>query len=196
MSTAAKILLGGAVATVAVLAIRRATDGGGSSPAPSEPAPIVDSDIVFRALPVYENDLESVLTISTSGTRGIRNNNPGNIRKSSDKWQGLASVQDDPSFFKFTEPKWGVRAMAKILENYQKKHGLNTVAGIISRWAPGHENPTDKYVEYVASSVGVPADAAIVVREHLPRLVSAIIRFENGKNPYLGDDISQWVYIA
>jgi hypothetical protein len=31
--------------------------------------------------------------------RGIRNNNPGNLRRNSDPWQGLAERQGDVEFF-------------------------------------------------------------------------------------------------
>ena len=39
--------------------------------------------------------------------RGIRNNNPLNIRRSADKWQGLKAQQEDREFFQFSEMKWG-----------------------------------------------------------------------------------------
>ncbi len=45
--------------------------------------------------------------------RGLRNCNPGNIRISKDKWQGLREKQEDKSFFQFTEMKWGYRALIR-----------------------------------------------------------------------------------
>ena len=68
--------------------------------------------------------------------RGIRNRNPGNIRKSGDRWKGLAPLQSDPAFFIFETPLWGIRAMATILRNYQRRHGLKSLVQIIGRWAP------------------------------------------------------------
>lgn len=47
--------------------------------------------------------------------RGIRNNNPGNIRRSSDPWQGLAKEQIDREFFKFKSSVYGIRALARLL---------------------------------------------------------------------------------
>ena len=41
--------------------------------------------------------------------RGIRNHNPGNIRRSQDPWQGLASAQNDPEFFIFQSAIYGIR---------------------------------------------------------------------------------------
>src|SRR5574337_876096 len=82
-------------------------------------------------------------------SRGIRNNNPGNIRKSSEPWRGLAAAKDqkDPAFFTFETPEWGIRAMAVILRTYQTKYGLRTIRAIIGRWAPSAENDTDAYVD-------------------------------------------------
>ena len=33
-----------------------------------------------------------------AATRGIRNHNPGNLRRSADPWQGLAPEQTDKEF--------------------------------------------------------------------------------------------------
>lgn len=120
---------------------------------------------------------------STSGARGIRNNNPGNIR-----WDGLVpkSQRTDKSFCQFTAPEYGIRAMIIILRNYEKKHGLNTVRKIINRWAPPVENDTEAYVNSVAKQVGVDADKVIDVtdsRVMIP-LLEAIITHENGSQPY------------
>lgn len=119
-----------------------------------------------------------------SGARGIRNHNPGNIRLSSDRWQGLAPTQSDPEFFQFSEPKWGIRALAKLLKNYQARYGLNTVRAIITRWAPPSENDTAAYIANVSQWSGVDPDQIIDVTARLVPLVNSIIRQENGRNPY------------
>ena len=43
--------------------------------------------------------------------RGLRNNNPGNIRLSKDKWKGLRQEQTDGTFFHFISrsDRWGYR---------------------------------------------------------------------------------------
>lgn len=124
---------------------------------------------------------------STSGARGIRNNNPGNIRWGDD-WQGLVpkSERTDKSFCQFTASEYGIRAMIIILRNYEKKHGLNTVRKIINRWAPPVENDTESYINSVAKQVGVDADKVIDVtdsRVMIP-LLEAVITHENGNQPY------------
>ncbi|MBL5819909.1 structural protein [Serratia marcescens] len=124
---------------------------------------------------------------SNNEPRGIRNNNPGNIRWGDD-WRGLVpyAQRTDKSFCQFTAPEYGIRAMVIILRNYQRKRGLKTVADIINRWAPPVENNTLAYINSVAKSVGVKPDQAIDVmdsREMIP-LLEAIITHENGVQPY------------
>ena len=98
--------------------------------------------------------------------RGIRNNNPGNIRHGSN-WQGLNpnSRNIDPAFCVFTSSVYGIRALAKVLINYKKIHGLNTVRQIISRYAPPNENQTTAYIQSVAKQLGVVPDTIIDIEE-------------------------------
>lgn len=120
-------------------------------------------------------------------SRGIRNNNPGNIRRDGTAWQGMAKDQSgDHAFVVFSAPEWGIRAIARVLITYQDQHGLRTIRAIISRWAPAVENDTEAYVRAVANAVGVPADAEIDVHTYadLEPLVRAIIKHENGSQPY------------
>ena len=88
--------------------------------------------------------------------RGYRNNNFGNIRRSKDNWQGLRPEQTDPQFFQFTAPEWGYRALIKTLQTYRKKHNLQTIAELISRWAPANENNTSAYIRSVCREMQMP----------------------------------------
>lgn len=119
--------------------------------------------------------------------RGIRNNNPGNIRWGDD-WQGLVSkpLRTDKSFCQFKSPEYGIRAMIIILRNYQRKYGLNTISKIVSRWAPPNENDTAAYIDSVAKSVGITPDKNIDVGDSrvMVPMLKAIIRHENGQQPY------------
>lgn len=118
-------------------------------------------------------------------TRGERNNNPGNIRHGS-PWLGLADQQPDKDFCTFADPKWGFRALAKVLLVYQQRYGLDTVQGIISRWAPSSENNTDAYVAAVAGRMGCDLNTHLELRNYTEMfpLVDAITRHENGRNVY------------
>ncbi len=115
--------------------------------------------------------------------RGIRNNNPGNIRRDGTPWQGLALDQSgDREFCVFADAVSGIRALARTLITYQDKHGLGTVREMIHRWAPPSENDTEVYVQQVARAVGVLPTTRIDVHAyaHLEPLVQAIIRHECG----------------
>ncbi|MCX7366268.1 MAG: structural protein P5 [Alphaproteobacteria bacterium] len=130
--------------------------------------------------------------------RGIYNDNPGNLRRSPDPWQGLAPEQTDREFFQFTSAKWGIRALARTLIAYQDRVGLKTIKQMIGRWAPPTENDTGAYVRAVAASVGVGADEQIDVHDYavLRPLTLAIIRHENGQQPYTDAEIDAGLVLA
>lgn len=117
--------------------------------------------------------------------RGIRNNNPGNIRLSEVRWQGQKDVQADTSFVEFSAPVWGLRALMRVLLTYHFKHGLDTVESIINRWAPPHENATDHYIYSVARHLKVQRRDRLDLTDRavLTALCEAIIRHENGHPP-------------
>lgn len=126
--------------------------------------------------------------------RGIRNNNPGNIVQSTVKWEG--EVQgNDPRYVTFDTPEAGIRALSKNLVAYQEQHGINTVEGVIARWAPATENDTETYVKTVAKDLGVKPDQALNLAD--PKLLlgftKAIIKHENGNVPYTDAQIAAGV---
>lgn len=154
-------------------------------------------------LPLFtmpEFDLGELLTLDSagyetpvSGARGIRNNNPGNIR-AGDQWQGMTGI-DGGGFVIFSAPEWGIRAMTVLIRNYRNLYGINTVRGIIARWAPPNENNTGAYISSVANQVGVGPDSELT-ESHIPALLRAIIRHENGSQPYSADLINRGIALA
>ena len=63
--------------------------------------------------------------------RGIRNNNPLNIRRSKDQWQGLRKEQTDPSFCQFENLAYGWRAAFRLLtRTYYHTYRLFTIRAI------------------------------------------------------------------
>ena len=150
----------------------------------------------LSSIAAVQNKEVIVQSVNRVLSRGIRNNNPGNLRFSADDWKGLATRQTDSEFFQFVSPFWGIRAMARTLKNYQQRHGLNTVREIISRWAPNTENDTDAYVRSVERQTGIDADAPISVEANLVSLVPAIIRHENGSQPYEAALIAEGIAAA
>lgn len=113
--------------------------------------------------------------------RGIRNNNPGNIRLSDTLYVG-EKESNDPEFKQFTSMAYGYRAMFMLLYTYQVRYGLNTVWGMISRYAPENENNTSNYVRQVSQWSGIDANSRITAtnRDTMIPLVCSMSRFENG----------------
>ena len=134
---------------------------------------------------VMTNQVPIQNTISRVLSRGIRNNNPGNIRKTSIDWKGEVpdDLKTDDEFEKFIAPLFGIRAIVRIL-NKGAAAGRDTVREIITRWAPPSENDTDAYIRSVSRRTGLGADQPIVFAERMPDLLDAIITHENGVNPY------------
>lgn len=128
--------------------------------------------------------------------RGIRNNNPGNLR-AGDNWRGLAEPPtDDAGYLRFVRPEDGVRAMTINLLNQQRRHGLTTIRGIISKYAPPSENDTAAYVAAVAHDTGRGPDEPVdLVNNYglLVDFVNAIIYHENGVNPYSAGVIDEGI---
>lgn len=126
----------------------------------------------------------------TQLTRGYRNKNPGNIRYSQyNKWQGQTG-QDDKGFVIFETDFYGLRALARLLLNYEK-NGAYTVRQIITKYAPATENDTNAYVMSVSNALDVAPDAALMVATRLPDLMAAIVKHENGINKYSSNELLQ-----
>lgn len=128
--------------------------------------------------------------------RGVRLNNPGNIRHG-DNWNGMAAEQPDSSFVYFTEPKWGFRAMVRILKSYRRR-GIRTVSEIIGTWAPPVENNTAAYVAHVAERMGVTPGTPVNLEDtdQVTALLEAITLHENGQQPYSKDTIRRGIELA
>jgi len=122
--------------------------------------------------------------------RGIRNNNPGNIKKGTDDWLGLARPDqmapfqlNEAVFYVFREPEWGMRAMVSLLRAYKRKHGLVTPRGIISRYAPaGDNNNVQSYATALANGLGIGIDDVADADDNstVLQMIKAMIRHENG----------------
>lgn len=120
-------------------------------------------------------------------TRGILNNNWGNIRISKQKWRGkLFNQTQDKSFEVFESAAYGVRALIVLLSNYYKLYNLKTIEQIINKYAPPSENATKNYIAVVAKKVGLPLNTDLKLTEspeNLQKVVNAIVRVENGFVP-------------
>ncbi|WP_455630522.1 structural protein P5 [Parabacteroides sp.] len=125
--------------------------------------------------------------------RGLRNNNPLNIRRNSDVFQGEVNPSRDKEFKQFKTKAHGYRAGFKILSNYYRIYNLTTIRKMISRWAPENENNTSAYVSLVSSYSGIgPDDPISFDREQMIRIVAGMSRVENGREADMSDVIAGW----
>lgn len=115
--------------------------------------------------------------------RGIRNNNPGNIRISRSRWKGKIADNTDGAFEQFKTKAHGVRAMIIVIRNYIKRHKLETIPDIVNRFAPPHENDTTMYYNYVANKANISLEDRISRddKETLKRMIIAMTELENGQ---------------
>ena len=116
----------------------------------------------------------------TKQTRGVRNNNFGNICRSFPAWKGEIRVGDDLDhrFCVFSDWKYGIRALYKLLCTYITKYGLDNVPDIISRYAPPSENNTRSYMVFCDERQPFPrvtTDGLSILY-----LMSAICEYESG----------------
>ncbi|HGE6223645.1 TPA: hypothetical protein ACGEC7_004344 [Klebsiella pneumoniae] len=134
---------------------------------------------------------------SADGPRGVRNNNPGNLEaSSSNPWIGQTG--NDGRFAKFETPEHGIRALGRNLISYQRQ-GIDTVGEIINRWAPPSDNnDTAAYIKAVCAQLGVTANQPLDASnpDTLQALCAAIIKHENGTQPYSSDQLSTGVSAA
>jgi len=122
--------------------------------------------------------------------RGLRNNNPLNLRlsKRGDTFTGEVKPSQDGCFRQFETMAYGYRAVFRQLELYNKR-GINTMEKIIKAWAPENENPTEFYVLMVASRCGVAKDKILTLNDGADyiKIVAAMSFFENGTPAEMND---------
>lgn len=111
--------------------------------------------------------------------RGIRNNNPLNIRIGN-VWLGEVKENTDGEFEQFTSMLYGLRAAIVLMRRYICHYHLKTIAQIVSRWAPSSENNTRLYIDFVSKRVGIANDAEIDFCDKVTmcRLVEAMAYYE------------------
>lgn len=119
---------------------------------------------------------------SNKTPRGIRNNNPLNIRIGN-VWLGEVDNPTDRSFEQFKQMEYGIRAGFVILRRYIRRYGRDTIAEIVSAWAPANENNTQAYINSVSMKMGIAPDVHIKFedRNTMCALVDAMIRVECGQ---------------
>lgn len=114
--------------------------------------------------------------------RGIRNNNPLNIRIGN-TWLGERTNPTDPAFEEFVAMEYGVRAAFIILRRYIKRYHKDTITSIVSTWAPASENNTQRYIDQVSAQMALDPTEPIMYedKETMCKLVAAMAKVECGQ---------------
>ena len=128
-------------------------------------------------------------------SRGLRNNNPGNIRRSRVRYKGEVRPSRDPDFKEFSTMAYGYRAVFVLLDTYRSRYGLATIRQMLNRYAPPTENFTEGYVRFVTDYAGVMPDEVIDTRSEkdMIPIVAAMSKIENGVAANIADVERGWV---
>lgn len=122
--------------------------------------------------------------------RGLRNNNPLNIRIGNN-WLGERPPREcsDDQFEEFVAMKYGLRAAFCILRRYIRHYHRSTIRQIITSWAPAHENDTQSYVQLVSRETGINPDDQVVYEDKptMCAIVRAMAHVEVGQTLPLAD---------
>ena len=123
---------------------------------------------------------------SGAGTIAMRHNNPGNLRAAP------TAVGVSRGFAVFSSALEGFVAMGGLLQRYASR-GIDTVASIISKWAPPSENNTGAYIAQIARALGVDPNTHLNLRDPgvLSQIMAAIAHVESGKDPWSKDLMDQ-----
>lgn len=132
--------------------------------------------------------------------RSFRNNNPLNIKRNArNKWYGAKKAQTDKVFEEFEDLAYGVRAALIILKKYIDIYKLDTIEGIISKWAPEGENgkaATKNYINRVALSMHMNQTKQHLQfsdKQTIAELVAAMTLVESGTNYYPIADYKEFI---
>lgn len=125
--------------------------------------------------------------------RGIRNNNPLNIRIGN-SWLGEVTNPTDDEFEQFVHICYGLRAGFILLKRYINRYRLNTIEKIISRWAPSNENNTHSYIDHVAKSMNIEQDTPLLYedKDTMCALVYAMVYVENGQHIQMSEIVAAY----
>ena len=93
------------------------------------------------------------------------------------KWEGQIGV-DKFGHVIFEHPAYSVRAGAIILRNYERKHHINTVEGLINRFCQSNR---EEYINHLCKELHIKKDTKISLTANLHKLIPAMIQFEMGE---------------
>ena len=126
--------------------------------------------------------------------RGLRLNNPGNIRPGAGFF---GESGDDGGYAQFESDEAGIRAIQRLLRTYGNEYGINTLRGLANRYAPPSDNnPTGNYIDFLSQKTGFDPDQEINLAEQGSSIIPAIIGFEQGQQPFSQELIDRSISAA
>lgn len=177
-------IVGGVVVSAAVIVavMLRKTE----PPTQSIPPPPSSPQNLAEPIGIFKSISDGVVSM-ISEPRGIRNKNPLNMRwYSVNNWVGQVG-KDESGYIIFDKPENGIRAAGKTLDSYARR-GVVTLGAIIASWAPAVENNVENYVKHVEQQTGFNRGRVISrASGDFAPLLAAMIKHENGKQPYSMD---------
>ena len=138
-----------------------------------------------NAVPSLINQKQYDMSTNTNLPRGYRNNNPLNIRYNKfNSWKGkvIPNTDRNNTFEQFVSMPYGYRAALYLLRKYIKSYGCDTLAKIISKWAPANENNTQAYIQHVSEMTGIAPSQYVspTNKDMMCKLAYAMSIVENG----------------
>lgn len=109
---------------------------------------------------MYSDSQEHSEAAQVPATRGVRNNNPLNIRIGN-SWLGETAENTDGVFEQFRAMVYGLRAAFVLVKRYILRYALDTIAKIVGRWAPEAPALLQMYIDYVARSSRISSTAKV-----------------------------------
>jgi len=115
-------------------------------------------------------------------TRGVRNNNPMNLRKGV-AFQYQVENPNETAFMTFGKTWQGIRAGVLDITNDISK-GQNTLTKLINQYAPPTENDTTNYINTISKNLAIKPNDVLDRKnfDFMCNLVRSIIAMENGAN--------------
>lgn len=119
----------------------------------------------FLLLPFLKQKIKVPFTGSDQ-TRGVRNNNPMNLRQTDINWRGESKQDNDPEFEEFDSMMLGVRAGLRNMRTWHER-GKNTLEKLITIWAPPSENKTEEYIQFMERETGLSRSQEIYFTQEM-----------------------------
>lgn len=126
------------------------------------------------------------MTNNNDVPKGIRNNNPGNLRAPVIHSPGAVVVN---GFARFRTLADGLDNLAHLAHVYYNVHRVHTVEAFIDRYAPPIENETSSYIAEICHWLRIPRERAgsqdmrLDLSWRMLDLMRGIIHVENGPPP-------------